>query len=445
MHMPPGIGGPAPPNMQLPFQPGPFPLRTGAPYSNEQEEKKKEFARGIFVSGFEKCVTTAMLQKHFSIKPINGLKHPMTKFKESKGFAFIYYGSEDDALYVKKTLDRTAVLKDKIRITRTVISENLSKMMFKLKTQGLTEKQIEDIETRYFNDEHLEQEVERIIKPIFGTSVEVNKITIPRSKADKKPLRYARVFFYVSDVKEAKNVAEKTIKTNDFLYDTTNKNEYEIILNCISEKINTDEIFGGIAKSEIYEYTKKNQSNVLHLKGVKDLPKEDPTALADEIKEFFQKQGPQWNIVNAYAAVHEARGAWANLTFSTYEETVQAYEHLKTLRPKFRDQVLYGSLRNVKDPRTVVISVVKKDTTEKDVEKFLTELASKSVKTPAIAGEEPIRKYDYFSFNIIESKRFFKIDGDETKGVTESEKETIHPSWIEINEVPRRLIIHFFH
>ena len=81
----------------------------------------------------------------------------------------------------------------------------------------------------------------------------------------------------------------------------------------------------------------------------------------------MSRQGLHWNIVNAYAAIHEKRGAWANLTFSTYEETIQAYEHLKTLRPKFRDCVLYGSLRNVKDPRTVVISVVRKEITEKDV------------------------------------------------------------------------------
>ena len=100
-----------------------------------------------------------MIQHHFNIKPIFGLRHPMTKFKESKGFAFIYYGSEDDALYVKKTLDRTAILKEKIRITRTVISENLSKMMIKLKTAGLTEKEIQENEARYFNDENLEKEV----------------------------------------------------------------------------------------------------------------------------------------------------------------------------------------------------------------------------------------------------------------------------------------------
>ena len=79
-----------------------------------------------------------MIQKHFSIKTIFGLRHPVTKFKESKGFVFIYYGSEDEALYVKKTLDRTAILNSKIRITRIVISENISKMMIKLKTHGLS-------------------------------------------------------------------------------------------------------------------------------------------------------------------------------------------------------------------------------------------------------------------------------------------------------------------
>lgn len=144
--MPPALGNPPMPMPQAPFgAPSAFPpaIRGASAYPNDQDEKKKEFARGVFVSGFEKCVTTAMIQHHFSIKPIHGLKHPTTKFKESKGFAFIYYGSEDDAMYVKKTLDRSAILKEKIRITRTVISENLSKMMFKLKTHGFSEKELQ--------------------------------------------------------------------------------------------------------------------------------------------------------------------------------------------------------------------------------------------------------------------------------------------------------------
>lgn len=98
----------------------------------------------------------------------------------------------------------------------------------------------------------------------------------------------------------------------------------------------------------------------------------------------------------------------------------------------------------MKDPRTVVISVVKKDVTEKTVEKFLNELAASSAKVNPLA-EEALKKYDYFSFNIIESKRFYKKDGDNTEGITESDIDKVHPSWIELNEVPRRLIIHFFH
>ena len=98
-----------------------------------------------------------MLEEHFKIKPIHGLKLPMSKYNENKGFAFIYYGSEDDASFVKKKLDHSIILKSKIRVTRTVISENLSKMMFKLKTNGLSEQEVTDIEKRYFNEETLEK------------------------------------------------------------------------------------------------------------------------------------------------------------------------------------------------------------------------------------------------------------------------------------------------
>jgi hypothetical protein len=58
---------------------------------------------------------------------------------------------------------------------------------------------------------------------------------------------------------------------------------------------------------------------VLHIKGIKYNAKEDQTALADEIKDFVQLQGQQWNIINAYASPYEKRGAWANITFSTYD------------------------------------------------------------------------------------------------------------------------------
>lgn len=80
-----------------------------------------------------------MLQEHFKIKPIHGLKLPMSKFQENKGFAFIYYGSEDDAAEVKKKLDYSVILRSKIRVTRIVIADNLSKMMFKLKTDKMSD------------------------------------------------------------------------------------------------------------------------------------------------------------------------------------------------------------------------------------------------------------------------------------------------------------------
>ena len=125
----------------------------------DQIEKKKEFARAVYVTGFEKSLTPAMLEEHFKIKPIFALKLPFSKYNENKGFAFVYYGSEDDAAFVKKKLDHSVILRSKIRVSRTVISENLSKMMFKLKTQGLSKYEITDIEARYFNEQTLEKEV----------------------------------------------------------------------------------------------------------------------------------------------------------------------------------------------------------------------------------------------------------------------------------------------
>jgi RNA recognition motif-containing protein len=102
-------------------------------------EKDNEFSKGIYVSGFERSLTSEMLEKHFKIKPITGMKLPLTKYQENKGFAFIYYNSKDDAAYVKETLDHTVILINKIRVTKTVNAEHLSKMMFKLKTTGKSE------------------------------------------------------------------------------------------------------------------------------------------------------------------------------------------------------------------------------------------------------------------------------------------------------------------
>lgn len=98
-----------------------------------------------------------MLQEHFKIKPIDGLKLPLTKFKENKGFAFIYYKSEDDAVYVKKTLDHSVILSNEIRVTRIAIAENLSKMIFKMHVKDIPAAEIKHNEDLYFNEKNLEK------------------------------------------------------------------------------------------------------------------------------------------------------------------------------------------------------------------------------------------------------------------------------------------------
>ena len=83
------------------------------------------------------------------------MKLPLTKFNDNKGFAFVYYESPDDAAYVKEKLDHTVILQNKIRVAKTVNADNLSKMMFKLKTNGLTADQIKDIKEKHFNEKNL--------------------------------------------------------------------------------------------------------------------------------------------------------------------------------------------------------------------------------------------------------------------------------------------------
>lgn len=79
--------------------------------------------------------------------------------------------------------------------------------------------------------------------------------------------------------------------------------------------MNKEEKFNRVSNAELYEYTKKNQSNVLHIKGLKYNKGENSNALADELKEFVQSQNMQWQIINCYVALVEGKGAWANITF----------------------------------------------------------------------------------------------------------------------------------
>jgi ABC-type thiamine transport system substrate-binding protein len=80
------------------------------------------------------------------------------------------------------------------------------------------------------------------------------------------------------------------------------KGEYETVLSYIVELLNKSERFSEFASAEIYEYTNKNQSNVLHLKGISYKKGESLSALSDELREWIQQQNMQWQIVNCFAA-----------------------------------------------------------------------------------------------------------------------------------------------
>jgi hypothetical protein len=98
-------------------------------------------------------------------------------------------------------------------------------------------------------------------------------------------------------------------------------------------------------------------------------------------------------------------------------------------------------MRNVKDLRTVVFSVVRKDVDEKTVKQFLDELVEGSPIVPTEGDQAPTRKYQFFSYNIIEQKSFY-LD-NEGRQVGKANNEKVEESWRFNNTVPRRLVVHF--
>ena len=74
---------------------------------------------------------------------------------------------------------------------------------------------------------------------LFGQNVELNKIVIPTSKKSKIPLKYARVFFYISNLKEACAHARRMAPpNNNDRPERQDRNEYDIILNFIVDHLN---------------------------------------------------------------------------------------------------------------------------------------------------------------------------------------------------------------
>ena len=338
------------------------------------------------------------------------MKLPLTKYLDNKGFAFIYYESPDDAAYVKEKLDHTVLLANKIRVTKTVNADSLSKMMFKLKAEGLTKEQIAGIKEKYFNEKNLEAEVSKIIAPLLNNSVEVNKIIISRHKENKQPLNYARGFFYISNLKEASRIAK--LATNQAVDNKPKKEDYEVVLSFIVDKLNSDLEFSKYVKAEIYEYSNKNRSNVLHVKNINAKHDEDPAKVAKELQDFVQEQRKQAKILACFVAMFGKSGAWANISFDTFEETQAAYEFFKANRVNFRGKPIYATLKNVKDLRTVVISTVQKDAKEVEINKFLNKLAERSQRVDA-NDESKGRKYDFATLNILEKKTFYHVSANQ--------------------------------
>lgn len=121
----------------------------------------------------------------------------------------------------------------------------------------------------------LEKETQKIIEAEFEDTIEINKIVIPIDR-NNKSLRYARVFFYVSNLQGASRKVKSKLAENE-----RSVNEYELVLSYIEKLLNDNVDFHKYAHAEIYEYTKKNKSNILHIKGIKNKSNEDPLKLAE--------------------------------------------------------------------------------------------------------------------------------------------------------------------
>ena len=137
----------------------------------------------------------------------------------------------------------------------------------------------------------------------------MNKIIVSRHKDNKQPLNYARGYFYISNLKEASRITK--LATGQAVDNKTKKEDYEVVLSFIVDKLNSHPEFSKYIKAEIYQYSKK--SNILHIKNIKAEHDEDPSQIADELKAFVQDQRKQAKINSCFAAMFGQVGAWANI------------------------------------------------------------------------------------------------------------------------------------
>lgn len=139
------------------------------------------------------------------------------------------------------------------------------------------------------------------------------------------------------------------------------------------------------------------------------------------MKKVIQEQKQQANITNCFVAMFGNEGAWGNVSFSSFDEAQDVYNHIKNTKVKFSDSYIYATLKNYKDLRTVVISPVQSDATEADIKAFLNKLAERSPRFD-LNDESKGRKFEHFSFNILAKRTFYHCgDGNSAVGLAEGE------------------------
>lgn len=119
-----------------------------------------------------------------------------------------------------------------------------------------------------------------------------------------------------------------------------------------------------------------SNSNTLYVKGLVK-PGEKVDNLTHELSEFFKNLNPNWKILSVYTSINE-RGAWGNVTFETPEQCKDAFDRLKPLDVKFRDNVLFANIKNQADSRAVIIYELRDGVSNQEINDFFKDVSEKS-------------------------------------------------------------------
>lgn len=222
----------------------------------------------------------------------------------------------------------------------------------------------------------------------------LNKVVIPNDPKDpKKQLEYGRAFFDLSELKLVDN---------------------------IKEALEADPVFS--KHIEVQNYTQQTANpNMLFIKGFTKKG-ESSKGLEGEMKEFFEKLNPGTEVCSVYLRDYEGDegGAWGYVTFGTGDQCRAAHRKLRDLKTSFRGNTIFSNVKNMFDPRVVIISNLKPTATKQQVESFLNKIAASSKKVPQAeeSKEEPAaenRIFEYYDTNILPSKKIVGYGGKEVE------------------------------